>query len=153
MPAKILSSCHSPRSFEPTLNRPPEDDALWRQQYEATLHSLSAFLVAESAHHQTLHNKAGEVIVFHGGCFKTIRELFDQQCASHTSDSLIYEVWAWETAQRVHALMPSLERPQARALKIYADRLGLYDVNESDTYEAIREAKFALEGDPWLEAH
>src|SRR5262249_30523375 len=108
MATEILSSYQGLRCIPPTLDSPQEGDTLWRQQSEMVVRSLRAFLLAESTNLPNLHNRAGEVYVFHDGCFKTIRELFDQHCTSHTSHSQIYEVWALETARRVQALMPSL---------------------------------------------
>ena len=56
---------------------------------------------------------------------------------------MIYEAWVWETAQRVHTLMRNLDAISARALRLYAEHLGFYEIDTAAMQEAIHDARLA----------
>lgn len=115
------------------------------------LRSHADFLLAELGLGGDLVERAGNLMVCCDNRLASIRELVEA-CVSHTWNGLIYEAWVWETAHRVRQLMQSIDPTSARALKLYAQYVGYYELDTSAMQDALYEAKRALEGDPYLSA-
>lgn len=134
-----------------STGRTPHGDRGYIEALTKLLRSHADFLLAELGFRGDSVERAGNVIVCCDNRFASIRELVDA-CAAHTWNGLIYEAWVWETAHRVCQLMQSIDPTSARALKLYAQYVGYYDLDASAMQDALYEAKRALEGDPCLRA-
>lgn len=109
--------------------------------------SVVDYLLAELREDPALQDHAARVTAWHCGRFITVCELMDE-CEAHHASSLIYEAWAWETAQRARDLIRKLHGTPARALTVYAKHRGVFEVSYGEMMNARREARIALYGHP-----
>lgn len=105
---------------------------------------LADFILAQISNAPNIAEIAGEVICLHEGSFKTINQLLSE-CTNHKWNSLIYEAWVWETADRIESLMLKLDGPYIEALLIAGGSEYLKDASIKDAYGAIREAQLHLQ--------
>lgn len=123
--------------------RTPRGNEAWLESFADMCRSQSTFILADFKADPDLIERAGDLIVCKDGRFASIHELVDA-CASHKWNQMIYEAWVWETAQRVHRLMRSLDPISGRALRLYAEHLQYYEIDTNMMQESIYEARLAM---------
>lgn len=128
----------------------PLDDESWLEVFAEMSKSQATFILADFTAAENLIERAGDVITYRQGLFASVRELVDA-CASHRWNGTIYEAWVWETARRVHTLLRNLDATSARALKLYSQHLGYYEIDTGSMQDALHEARLGLEGDLYWE--
>ena len=113
--------------------------------FDTYLERLGAFVRAQITGDARLTAVAGEVLLNSREPL-TVREAVED-CRSHRWNFMIYEAWAWETANRVWGLIDSVPHLVGEAIKAYAPtRVELY-VSESAAWDAIDAARREV-GDP-----
>jgi hypothetical protein len=120
------------------------EDHAFLERSKQMFESMGAFVLARLFEDKALPRLAGEVLLYRDGLFQSIEEIYGQ-CASHGWNSLIYEAWAYATAQHVRSRAKTLGPIGGEALLIYA-QLESMDVTRSEAIEAIEEAQQALYG-------
>jgi len=135
-----LEETHLSELFKTGHN--PPDDRSWLEAFASMCRSQSTFILAEFAADKHLVERAGDLVVYRNGHFVSVRQLVDA-CASHNWNRLLYEAWAWETAQRVQALLRCFDVSSARAVRLYAEHLGYYQIDTGAMQEVICEARLA----------
>lgn len=114
-----------------------------------SVRSQADFLLAllESNQSPEAAEAAASVLVWHGGEFVSVCELVEV-CSSHGWNATIYEAWLWETGNRVRELQADVDPVSADALEVYARSQQFFEVSKSEMWEALDEARRALEGEP-----
>ena len=104
------------------------------------------FILAQLRQDVCLPNVAGEVLIYEQSKIVSIKELVDR-CENHGWNSMIYEAWIWETGNQVRSLLSRFDGTYYYdAILIHANSRHELDATEAEAYEALNEAREALEG-------
>ena len=115
----------------------------WLQQFAATIRTQFDFLLAQLREDPQLYRYAAAVLIQLDGDFVTLPDLVTA-CGKHRWNSMVYEAWAWETAQRIRAIERRLPALEAAALRVYAQEF--YECTQGEMMEALQTARELLEG-------